>query len=41
MNGNEKIFTNAEMNFGYRTSKIKNEKYIITEIEIELKKRKY
>ena len=38
MDGNEKIFTNAEMNFGYRTSKIKNEKYIITEIEIELKK---
>ena len=26
MDGNEKIFTNAEMNFGYRTSKIKNEK---------------
>ncbi len=38
MDGNEKIFTNAEMNFGYRTSKIKNEKYIITEIEIELTK---
>lgn len=38
MDGNEKIFTNAEMNFGYRTSKIKNEKYIITEIQIELTK---
>ena len=34
--GNEKVFTKAEMEFGYRKSKIKN--YIITEVELQLKK---
>lgn len=34
--GNEKIFTNEEMDFGYRTSILKTEKYIATEVEIEL-----
>lgn len=38
MDGKEKIFSNDEMEFGYRTSKLKNEKYVITEIEIELTK---
>ena len=36
--GNEKTFTNEEMNFGYRTSILKTEKYIVTEVEIELDK---
>lgn len=36
--GNEKTFTNEEMNFGYRTSILKIEKYIVTEVEIELDK---
>ena len=36
--GNEKIFTNEEMEFGYRTSILKKEKYIVTEVEIELEK---
>ncbi len=36
--GNEKIFTNEEMKFGYRTSILKKEKYIVTEVEIELEK---
>lgn len=36
--GNEKTFTNEEMNFGYRTSILKTEKYIATEVEIELDK---
>lgn len=38
--GNEKTFTNEEMNFGYRTSILKTEKYIATEVEIELDKGK-
>ena len=36
--GNEKVFTNEEMEFGYRTSILKKEKYIETEVEIELEK---
>lgn len=36
--GNEKVFTNEEMKFGYRTSILKKEKYIVTEVEIELEK---
>ena len=36
--GNEKTFINEEMNFGYRTSILKTEKYIVTEVEIELDK---
>ena len=36
--GNEKTFTNEEMNFGYRTSILKTEKYIAIEVEIELDK---
>ena len=36
--GNEKVFTNEEMEFGYRTSILKKEKYIVTEVEIELDK---
>mgnify|MGYP001030873966 CR=1 FL=1 len=36
--GNEVILKNKEMDFGYRTSILKNEKYIATEIEIELQK---
>ena len=36
--GNEKTFANEEMNFGYRTSILKTEKYIATEVEIELDK---
>ena len=36
--GNEKVFTNEEMEFGYRTSILKKEKYIVTEVEIELEK---
>ena len=36
--GNEKTFTNEEMNFGYRTSILKTEKYIVTVVEIELDK---
>ena len=37
-NGNEKIFTNQEMKFDYRRSILKEEKYIVTEVEIELEK---
>ena len=36
--GNEKTFANEEMNFGYRTSILKTEKYIAIEVEIELDK---
>ena len=36
--GNEKEFTNEQMEFGYRTSILKKEKYIVTEVEIELEK---
>lgn len=39
-NGKEKIFTNAEMNFDYRKSRLKEEKYIVTEVELELAKGK-
>ena len=36
--GNEKIFSNSEMKFEYRRSILKYEKYIITEVEMELEK---
>lgn len=36
--GNEKEFTNEQMEFGYRTSILKKEKYIVTEVEMELEK---
>ncbi len=36
--GNEKIFSNQEMKFEYRRSILKEEKYIVTEVEIELEK---
>lgn len=36
--GNEKEFTNEQMEFGYRTSILKKEKYIVTEVKIELEK---
>lgn len=38
--GNEKIFTNEEMKFDYRKSRLKEEKYIVTEAELELAKGK-
>ena len=36
--GNEKIFSNGEMKFEYRRSILKYEKYIVTEVEMELEK---
>lgn len=36
--GNEKVFNNQEMKFDYRKSIIKEEKYIVAEVEIELEK---
>ena len=39
-NGNEKIFSQEELEFGYRTSIFKKEKYIILEANIELYKGK-
>lgn len=39
-NGKEKEFTNEEMKFAYRRSRIKEEKYIVTEVELELAKGK-
>ena len=36
--GNEKIFSNSEMKFEYRRSILKYEKYIVTEVEMELEK---
>lgn len=36
--GEEKEFTNEEMKFGYRTSMLKDQKYIVIEAEIELQK---
>ena len=36
--GNEKIFNNSEMKFEYRRSILKEEKYIVTEVEIKLEK---
>lgn len=39
-NGNEKVFSNKEMEFSYRKSKLKKEKYILTEAELELQKGK-
>ena len=36
--GNEKTFSNAEMKFEYRKSILNEEKYIVTEVEIELEK---
>lgn len=38
--GKEKKFTNQEMEFGYRTSILKREKYIVTEVVMELQKGK-
>ena len=38
--GNEKVFTNQEMNFTYRGSRLKKQKYIITEVQLELQKGK-
>ena len=38
--GNEKQFTNKELEFGYRTSIFKKQKYIIVEATIELAKGK-
>ncbi len=38
--GKEKIFTKEEMEFEYRSSLLKKEKYIILEVELELKKGK-
>lgn len=38
--GKEKEFTNEEMKFEYRKSMLKNEKYIVTEVELELQKGK-
>ena len=37
-NGNEKKFTKEELEFGYRTSIFKKEKYIIVEANLELNK---
>ncbi len=37
-NGNEKEFTTKELQFGYRTSILKKEKYIILEAVLELEK---
>lgn len=34
--GVEKIFNNQELEFGYRKSILKNKKYIVTEVELEL-----
>ena len=38
--GNEKEFTNQEMKFEYRKSRLKEEKYIVTEVELILEKGK-
>lgn len=38
--GNEKEFTNQEMKFEYRKSRIKEENYIVTEVELILEKGK-
>lgn len=38
--GKEKEFTNEEMKFEYRRSMLKEEKYIVTEVELELTKGK-
>ena len=37
-NGNEHVFLNKDAEFGYRTSMFKNNKYIVTEVVLELKK---
>lgn len=39
-NGEQKEFTNEEMKFAYRRSMLKDEKYIVTEVELELTKGK-
>ncbi len=39
-NGDQKEFTNEEMKFEYRRSMLKDEKYIVTEVELELSKGK-
>ncbi|MCI8411197.1 MAG: UDP-N-acetylmuramate dehydrogenase [Clostridia bacterium] len=36
--GNEKTFNNQELEFGYRKSMLKNNRYIVTEVELELQK---
>ena len=36
--GNEKKFSNQEMNFKYRKTILNEEKYIVTEVELELEK---
>lgn len=36
--GNEYVFSNEEAEFGYRTSMFKNNKYIVTEVTLKLKK---
>ena len=38
--GNEKVFTHQEMDFTYRGSRLKKQKYIITEVQLELQKGK-
>lgn len=38
--GIERKFTREEMNFGYRSSRLQKERYIVTEIEMELQKGK-
>ena len=37
-NGNEHVFLNKDAEFGYRSSMFKNNKYIVTEVVLELKK---
>lgn len=39
-NGDQKEFTNEEMKFEYRRSMLKDEKYVVTEVELELTKGK-
>ena len=39
-NGNEKVFSNDEMKFGYRRSRIKETHEIVLEVEMELQKGK-
>lgn len=39
-NGEQKEFTNEEMKFEYRRSMLKDERYIVTEVELELTKGK-
>ena len=39
-NGKEKEFKKEELEFGYRTSRFKDKKYIILEVKLELEKGK-